>query len=184
MKKLLFAILALCALLPVSTSCNKVKTHIQQVKDHDKAVTKFMKDSGFVVLNKFPSDGVFGPKQFVRDTLTGVYYNIMDYGDRTRHLAVGKNVYIRFTGLYYFRDVTADKVVKFSSDNLYPDGQPIIYEFGNTNSYIVSAWAVPFRFIGHGAHVKMLVPYNAGFQSDVSKYEPTFYENIVYRIEK
>lgn len=184
MKKILFTILALCALLTFSTSCDKTKTYIQQVKDHDKAVTKFIKDSGFVVLDKFPSNGVFRPKEFVRDTMTGVYYNIMDYGDKTRRPTFGKNIYIRFTGLYYFRNVTADKVVKFSSDYLYPDGQPVIYVFGNTNSYIVRGWAAPFRFIGHGAHVKMIVPFNAGLQADESKFQPTFYENIVYRIEK
>lgn len=185
MKKVLFIFCALSFLLLSTTSCDKTKTYIQEVNDHNDAVKKFMKDSGFVVLNQFPSNGIFKANEFVRDTITGTYYNIMDYGDKTQRPVLGKEVYVRFTGLYYFRGVTKpEDVIKYSSENLVMHYQPLVMVYGQPLTFPVQGWAAPLRYIGNVAHVKMIVPFNAGFEADQNKYQPTYYENVVYRLEK
>ncbi|MGI6520105.1 MAG: DUF4827 family protein [Fermentimonas sp.] len=174
------------ALLMLFTACNDKKTYADYLKDEARAIDLFIKKNGLEILDKLPPNGQFKSNQFYKDASTGVYYNIVEYGNKQQKASLGDEVYIRFKGLTYFM---TDDTTKYN--NLDPIRSPfpqtLVYR-GKVNSntkshYSTAGWMVPVPDIGHKAVVKLIVPFEMGSSYDQSNYQPTYYDHVEYRFE-
>ena len=139
-------------LLILFTACKDKKTYADYLKEEARAIDLFIKKNGIEILETLPSGGEFKSNQFYKDASTGVYYNIVDYGNKEQKASLGDEVYIRFKGLNYFM---TDDTVRY--DNLDPIQSPhpqtLLYR-GQVNSntkshYSTPGWMVPVPLIGH-----------------------------------
>lgn len=173
-------------LIILFASCKDQKTYADYLKDESRAIDRFISKNDINVLERFPSNGKFENNQFYKDAATGVYYNIVDYGDTTRWITLGEEIYVRFKGLNYFM---SDDSTSFSNmdPTVSPFPQTLIFRgvvTPTTSSYYETpGWIVPIPFVGHKAVVKMIVPFNMGSSYDQSQYQPTYYDHVEYRFE-
>ena len=188
MKKSIYIILSLIAIVILSSSCNKRKTYADLLKEENKAIDKFISKNKLVVIDNFPRNGVFKDNEFFRDPATGVYYNIMEVGDtiNTKKAKDGSEVHVRFKGLKYFS----------KNDTLeYNNNDPIRSPFPETFVYrgpvtmlnrsrnypgTTAGWAVPLEHVGRNGKVRMIIPFNMGAPSDQQAYTPTYYDVVHY----
>lgn len=188
MKKIYTVLLSFITLVVLSTSCNKTPTYIDRLKDETKAIDKFIAKNNLVILKDYPADSTFKSNEFYKDPASGVYYNVIEAGVPKNRAKLGEEIYIRFSGLSYF--MTKD-TTKYTNDNAVtsPMPQTIIYRGplnSSTRSLYTSStpgWAAPLPHIGHGARVKMIVPFNMGSEYDRANYQPTYYDRVTYRFE-
>lgn len=182
-------------------SCDKGKTYGEKVEEERDMIKQFMSDSSFVVLGSFPSDSVFGSKEFVEYS-DGVYLNVVDYGSE-RHFKTKDLVTVRFTEINLS---TGIKISNMTSDNqgTHPDVFRYTYHSStwqsgyfvheNGNEYpllmtmydataVPAGWLMPLSFLGDGAHVKLIVPHKMG-HSDASYYVYPCYYEIKYGLSK
>ncbi|MDD2327032.1 MAG: DUF4827 family protein [bacterium] len=183
MNKTYPTITALLGLLLLLPSCKDRKTYADYLKDEAKAIDLFLSKQQLTILNTYPSDGEFGEKEFYQDPATGVYYQVISYGDTTQELKWKETVYVRFSGLHYF--MTSDTTRYSNQKSVYPE--EIIY-IGPVNSstkgnYSNPGWVVPLEHVGHNGKVKMIIPFNMGSSYDRSQYQPTYYDLVHYRFE-
>lgn len=180
------------AMLIVSASCNKTKTYADYLKDESRAINRFISKNNITVLEEFPENGVFTANQFFRDPASGVYYNIISYGDTTNRIKEGEEIYIRFSGLTYFMD---NDTLKYNNENpnTSPFPQTVVYRgpltIATKSFYEDSSpgWIAPIRYVGHAGSVKMLIPSSMGFSYDrnasTGRYQAAYYEKVEYRFE-
>lgn len=178
--------LFIVAFLVLFASCKDQKTYADHLKDEARAIDRFILKNNIDVLEKFPAEGTFKSNQFYKDPATGVYYNIVDYGDKEISVSLGEEVYIRFKELNYF--MTSDTIKYNNLDpKLSPFPQTQIYRGVVTTSsksyYSTPGWMVPVPSIGHKAVVKMIVPFEMGSSYDQSQFQPTYYGHVEYRFE-
>ena len=183
MKRTYILIITIFTIIISAVSCKDQKTYADYLKEETKAIDEFIVKNNFNILSRFPSNGVFGDKDFYKDPETKVYYNIVEYGDTTDIIFLGEKVYVRFMGLKYF--MMDDSTTYTNNDNINP--QEIDY-IGPVNSstrsyYTFPGWAVPLPRVGHNAIVKMIVPFNMGSSTERSQYQATYYDRIEYRFE-
>lgn len=183
MNKTNILIITILALIISAVSCKDQKTYADYLKEETKAIDEFIVKNNLNILSKFPSDGVFGDKDFYKEPESKVYYNIVEYGDTTDNIFIGEKVFVRFMGLKYF--MTNDSTTYTNNDNINPQEIEFI---GPVNSstrsyYSFPGWAVPLPRIGHNAIVKMIVPFNMGSSTERSQYQATYYDRIEYRFE-
>ncbi|NLX67067.1 MAG: DUF4827 domain-containing protein [Bacteroidales bacterium] len=178
-------VLILVSLLTVTTSCNNKKTYSDRLKDERKAIDHFIAKNNLEILKDFPSDKRFGKDEFYKDPYTGVYFNIVEYGDTTIKPLWREKVYIRFSGLHYF--ATSDTILYTNYQSTFPEE---LEYYGAVTSITISAyssintgWAVPLSYVGHRGKVKLIVPFESGSSYDQSQYTPTYYEQVEYRFE-
>ncbi len=183
MNRTYILIITIFTIIMSAVSCKDQKTYADYLKEETKAIDEFIVKNNLNILNKFPSNGVFGEKDFYKDPETKVYFNIVEYGDTTENIFIGEKIFVRFMGLKYF--MVDDSTTYTNNDNINP--QEIDY-VGPVNSstrsyYTVPGWAVPLHRIGHNALVKMIIPFNMGSSTERSQYQPTYYDRIEYRFE-
>jgi len=178
-------VLILVSLLTLTTSCNNKKTYADYLKDEKKAIDLFIAKNNLEILKDFPANGKFNSNDFYKDPYTGVYFNIIEYGDTAIKPLWREEIYIRFKGLHYF--ATDDTIRYTNYQSTYPEK---LEYYGPVNSTTASAysslntgWAVPLSFIGHRGKVKLIVPFESGSSYDQSQYTPTYYEQVEYRFE-
>lgn len=184
MNKLFAFILTISTISLLTISCKDQMTYADHLREESKAIERFILKNDISVIEKFPANGVFGSKEFYKDPGTGLYYNIVEYGDTTGSLTLNEDIYIRFRGLKYF--MVDDST---SYNNMDPSSSPwpqVIKYLGPVNSatqsyYDTPGWAVPLSHVGHNGVVKMIVPFNMGSASDRSQYQPTYYDYLYYR---
>ncbi|MDR1518505.1 MAG: DUF4827 domain-containing protein [Dysgonamonadaceae bacterium] len=201
-KKIGIMTLSLIALMAISSSCNKTKTYAQLLAEEKDAIEDLRRDSGFVFLKQFPADGKFSPKEFYKDEDSGVYFNIIDRGDvsldakgnldEASKVAVGEEVYVRYSGLVYFKGDT----IRYSNTGAsFPDEFKYYGTASqlNISSYYSSTygnattpgWTIPLKYVGHNGRVKMIIPFNFGDASYAqSSYQPAYYHLVKYRLAK
>lgn len=184
MKKLLLFIIAVSGILFLTTSCKDQKSYADYLRDEERAIERFLLQNNLSVIERFPSDGVFESDEFYKDPETGVYYNIVEYGDTTENLFMGEEIYVRFSGLKYFMvDDSTTYNNKDTSNSPWP--QTIIFRGpanSSTNSfYDTPGWVVPLTRIGHNGKVRLIVTFNMGSASDRQQYQPTYYDLVQYR---
>ncbi len=183
MKRTYILIIAVFGIILSAISCKDQKTYADYLKEETKAIDEFIVKNNFNILTKFPSNGVFGDKDFYKDPETKVYFNIVEYGDTTEKIFLGEKVFVRFMGLKYF--MMDDSTTYTNKDNIFPQEIEFI---GPVNSstrsyYSVPGWAVPLPRVGHNSVVKMIVPFNMGSSTERSQYQPTYYDRVEYRFE-
>lgn len=176
MKKIIIASFIGLVAIGVFSSCNKSRTYAQRLGDERKTIEQFIDKNDITILREYPKDSVFKEKEFYLDP-SGVYYNVIDSGNG-RRIRTGEEFYIRFKGLTYISD---DDTTTFSNIQSL---QPEVLVYGNTSTYLSTAWVTPLRNVGNRAKVKMIVPFNAGLASDNQAYRTAYYEEIDYRFEE
>lgn len=176
----------IAVLLIFFTSCKDRKTYADYLKDESRAIERFIAQNDLSVLERFPSNGLFGTNEFYKDAATGVYYQIVNYGDTTQRITMGEEIYIRFKGLKYFMSDDSTQFNNFDP-NVSPFPQSLIFRgvVNRTTSgyYETPGWIVPVPSIGHNGVVKMIVPFEMGSSYDRSQYQPTYYDHVEYRFE-
>jgi|AGTN01.1.fsa_nt_gi hypothetical protein len=188
MKKFNDIAFTLFALLILAASCKDQKTYADYLKDESKAIDRFISKNNFTILKNFPDNGVFKANEFYKDPNSGVYYNIVNYGDTTKKVQLGEEIYIRFSGLKYFM-VDDSTTYNNLNPNTSPFPQTLVYRGAlnvSTRSVYESAtpgWITPVPYIGQMGEVKMLIPFTMGSSYDRSQYQPTYYESVQYRFE-
>lgn len=178
-------VLILVSLVILTTSCNNRKTYADRLRDETKAIDLFIAKNDIEVLREFPANGIFDKNEFLRDPASGVYFNIIEYGDTTVRPQWRQNIYVRFKGLQYFS--TKDTTTYSNHQSRFPE---VLEYFGPVNSATLSAysnstagWAVPLSYIGHTGRVKLIVPFEMGSLYDKDQFTPTYYEQVVYRFD-
>ncbi|MDD4776819.1 MAG: DUF4827 family protein [Fermentimonas sp.] len=182
MKRFQTIFILLSTLLLITSSCKDRKTYADYLKDESKAIDLFLKKNDLSILESFPKNGIFNQNDFYEDPETGVYYNIVDYGDTTKNLQIAEKVYARFSGVYFM----VDDSVKFSNLTSTMPFEMEFYGPVNTttkNYYTIPGLAVPLTRVGHNGVVKLIVPFNMGSANDRQQYQPTYYDYVTYRFE-
>lgn len=177
MKKIIIASIITIVAVGILSSCNKSKTYAQRLNDEKKLIERFIDKKDLKILNEYPEDSVFQSNEFYFDDSSGIYYNVIDPGN-SRRLKTGEEFYIRFEGLRYLSD--HDSVASMSNKHSL---EPEVLVYGNTSTYITTAWVAPLRNIGDRAKVKMIVPFNMGLPADNQSYRTAYYEEVDYRFE-
>ena len=186
MKKLVVITLALAGLSILAISCKDQKTYADYLKDEERAIDQYILKNDLSILKKFPDNGTFKAGDFYLDPETGVYYNIVSYGDTSRNISFGEEVYIRFSGLKYF---SVDDSTSYSNmdTNNHPNPQTVVFRAPVNNDtkgyYDNPGWIVPLTRVGHNGVVRMIIPFNMGSSYDRSNFIPTYYDHIEYRFE-
>lgn len=188
----------LITIIITAASCNKTTTYVEWLKQEQNAIDKFIADSGIVVLNEFPADTIFKPKEFYKDPQTGIYYNVISRGVKTkaengnlyyRKPEMYEEIYIRFSGRIYIKDMSIASANNMSSP--YPEtmqffGRPVSNDITQyyQNQSTCPGWILPLDVVGHLGVVKMIVPFTQGFTYDVnSGYNPIYYNYLEYRFQ-
>lgn len=190
MKKIHILLFGMLILPLLWASCNKTPTYMDRLKDESKAINRFISRNNLVILDEYPSNGVFRENEFYRDPYSGVYYNIIDPGNSNIKVEQGSEINIRYKGLTYFM---TDDTTKYTNDNPVTSPWPQTITFQGqlnsvTRSYYTSSvpgLIAPAQHLGEGGKAKLIVPFNMGSQYDRTNYQPTYYEEIRYtRIHK
>lgn len=181
MKRIHSVIILFSVLLTFATSCKDRMSYSDYLKEERKAIELLIHRNNFSVLETFPKNGVFNENDFYKDPETGVYFNIIDYGDTTKNLVPSEKIFARFSGMYFMKDT-----VEFSNQT---SAMPFEMAFAgpvNTNTksyYTVPGLAVPLTRVGHNGIVRLIVPFNMGSANDRQQFQPTYYDYVEYRFE-
>ena len=182
MKKKQFIFIFLSLLLIIVTSCKDRMTYADYLKQESKAIELFILENDFSVLESYPKNGVFNQNDFYKDPETGVYFNIVEYGDTSENLKNSEKILVRFSGKYFMKNDT----LTFSNIN---SEWPFEMEYNGPvnnvtkNYYTVPGLAVPLSRVGHNGVVKLIVPFNMSSPGDRQQYKPVFYDYVKYRFE-
>lgn len=182
MKKNQTIFIFLSALLIIATSCKDRMTYADHLKKESKAIDLLILKNDFSVLENFPKNGIFNQNDFYKDPETGVYYNIVEYGDTSKNLKISEKILVRFSGKYFMANDSAF----FSNIN---NSMPFEMEYyGPVNNvsksyYTVPGLAVPLSKVGHNGVVKIIAPFNMGSPTDKQQYQPVYYDYVKYRFE-
>lgn len=174
-------------LLIFLASCKDQKTYADRLKDESRAIDRFIAQNKITVLESFPKDSIFKDNQFYKDKETGVYYQVVDYGNKEEKAKLGDEIYIRYKELHYF--MTNDTIFFNNNDpDLSPFPQTLVYRGAvNTSTsslYGTPGWIVPVPYIGHKGVVRMIIPFVMGSSYDQSQYQPTYYDHVEYRFDR
>lgn len=181
MNKTIFIFFTLLGMLLITPSCNDRKTYADYLYDEEKAIDLFIAQKELSILEEYPTSGNFAENEFYKDPVTGVYYNVISYGDTTTNLAINQIVYIRFRDLHYFmsEDTT------YYSNMVYPLEIKYMGPVNSTTQsyYSNPGWMVPLEHVGHNGEVKMIIPFTMGSSNDRSQYQPSYYDLVQYRFQ-
>lgn len=202
MKKGFYTLLILCAAMIVA-SCNKTKSYTDMLKAQDKAFSRLIEDSGFVILDDWPKDSVFKPNEFVKidnDYSQGVYLNIIDKGNNKRAEFGKTNIQTRFTARMFMEKAVIDTG---TIDLLGPHSNgthPVEFKYGQYdaglydyiyNMFIGPGLAAGLPYVGDSSYVKLIVPFeemtDLGMQygaSFSSSGVPVYFSKVKYIFKK
>ena len=160
------------------------KTYIDWLKDEADTFEKFISQNKIVILDEYPSDSTFASNEFYKDSASGVYYNVIEKGTTAR-AKIGQDIYIRFSGLQYF--MTDDTTKYTNQTSPFPETityrGPLSSQTIKLYSSVTLGWVTPLPNIGHNGRVKMIVPFNMGSEYNRQQYQPTYYEEVIYRFD-
>lgn len=184
MKNKIFILLCACISF---FACKDGKTYIEMLEDEQNAISRYIADNGFEILNTFPADTVFQPNQFYR-TGNGLYINIVKKGIPVTYKS-GEFVYMRAKTLHWF----------YSSDQTlyqYKDEDAIVYKYlygiptvyqdnGSMYEVICEGSVYPLQYVGYEGYVKLIVPSKLGNSICKSgSYVYPMYVEIIYTTEE
>lgn len=183
MKRFKTIILLLAGLLMVGTSCKDTKSYADYLEDEEKAIDLLISENGFNILKKFPENYIFGENDFYKDPSTGVYFNIISYGDSAVKPKLKETIYIRYKGLSYFGSEDTTRYTNTNSP--YPEQFDYIGPISSItqDSYGTAGWVVPLRYVGHRGKVKLIIPFEMGSSYDQSNYLPSYYDQVEYKFD-
>ena len=152
-------------------SCGKkIKSFNQLKKEEQEAINTLIANEGFEILNKYPANGVFGEKQFVKLD-NECYLNVIDSGNGNRADSSKTVVLMRCSYIGISLNNT-DTFSIFSNGN-----EPLEFIYGNMgeakyrasqNTYSSGYWFLSpgvesaLRYVGENAIVRMIIPFSNG----------------------
>ena len=154
-------------------SCNNGKSFKQYKKEEKEAIAALIAKEGFEILHTYPSNGVFGEKQFVLLD-NGCYLNVIDSGNGKRAEYLQTVVLMRCSYL----GITKSDTFSYS---IFPNGfSPVEFLYGFVNEaktrakqntdgseyvFISPGVASALEYVGNNAIVRMIIPFNNGQDS-------------------
>ncbi|MEN9919727.1 MAG: hypothetical protein RL662_2163 [Bacteroidota bacterium] len=184
MKKIVALIVFVAGISLFFGACSKSESYADKVKNERKLINGFIADHNIVVLDKYPANGVFKSNEFYLDA-SGVYIHVVDSGNGKRANTDNRaDVYCRFRQTMTLPTATSDTVS--STDFAYPQYLQFKYGVQSTYkttqstyaySYLSPGITIPLRYVGEGAIVKLIVPFNT---ATGSTYQSTTYRTIYY----
>ncbi len=191
MKKNIFMLLMLFAAV-LFASCDKTQSYSKLKKKQQKELDKFISQRGIEVLHKYPSNGVFGEKQFYL-TDKGVYINVVDSGNGNRP-KIGKTIILmRCSGEDFFK---VDTPKKF---NFFANGvQPFEFKYGDVIStmerykpdrqspyyfFISPGIESALNHVGENSTVKLIVPFEEGSLYQYTAGAPLYYDKVTFKFD-
>lgn len=143
------------------------------LKDEQKAISKFISDSGFVVLTEYPKDKVFQSNEFLK-LPNGLYMNVIDSGkEKIDSFSVVLYRYKSFRSLF-------DTITY--AGNWY-DYSPSEFVYGpapSSSNGQIEGLATPLSFVGNQAKVKLIIPSALNSYSIMNSVTPYYYDCIKY----
>lgn len=185
MKKGFNILMVLCTILFV-LSCNKNKSYTDRLKDERKAIDRFIDEQGFEILSDYPSNGVFGEKQFVKLS-NDLYLNVVDSGNGNRPVS-GTPILLRASGKVLLYDT-------FSFNGFDPMNGiinwPMETKYGiyGSNDYEGSLYSIGLMngldYVGDSSIVKLIVPFKLGSTGYQQRnFIPIYFDKVRYTFEK
>lgn len=187
MKKIIGIVLLLCAVL-LMPSCDKTTSYTDMLKAEKKAIERLMDDEGFVVLKKYPADGVFKENEFYKMD-NGVYLNVIDSGNGERATSNSTIVVCRFKA-WLFKSDTTDYNGFLSSQFpvtfKYGVNQPITDDRSYTalDYFVCDGLASGLDYVGDSSVVKLIVPFKVASSSFQNSGDPIYFERVRYIFDK
>ena len=155
-------------------SCGKkIKSFKQWKKEEKEAIDALIAREGFEIIYKYPADGVFGEKQFVKLD-NECYLNVIDSGNGNRADSSKTIVLMRCSYIGIAKNNT-------DSISIFPNGnEPLEFIYGNiyeakirTSSdyssygylFLSSGVESALKYVGENAIVRMIIPFDNGQES-------------------
>jgi hypothetical protein len=178
MRKTSFIILSIIGLFILLPACDKTKTPQEYLREEKKAIERFISREGITVLNSYPSDSIFGEKEFYK-TDRGLYVHVVNPGNK--RVKAYDEVLVRFDYYFDVKDYVSGDTIKYSVDyNLLP----FSFIYGIAGSYDTyfgcNGWAIPLAYVGENGVVDLIIPSSLGSQGDSQSYRAKYYKNLKY----
>lgn len=181
-------------LIILLSSCSQdTYSYTDGLNDERVAINSFIKESGFVVLEEYPEDGVFEENEFVRLD-NGVYLHVFDsgdgmppvYGSKVSSVAKGRVLY---PGVLGFPIELGDfgKFDGFLSGNS-AIKWPLVFEYKEDMSYtennilLGEGYVSALKYVGNGSSVSLIVPFIAGSQVQQNYLVPIYFEKVEFKV--
>jgi hypothetical protein len=179
-KSLIFVLLA-PVFSGVFFSCNDQKSLQEMLREEKKAIERFIDRNGFVVLDTYPKDSIFGEKEYYK-TNEGLYIHVVQKGTSKR-VKAPENVTVRFEYQHDVRDAARGDTTSIVKPSLlYPFSfvYGISATYSDMSSPVCVGWVIPLSYVGEDAIVDIIIPSSIGSYSDSNSIIPVFYKNLHY----
>ncbi|MDR2498440.1 MAG: DUF4827 domain-containing protein [Tannerellaceae bacterium] len=185
-----FYMAALLIAIIAASSCQSNRSFANMQKEQNRAISRLMADSGYVLLKEYPADGVFQPNEFYKFD-NGVYMNVIDSGNGRRAIAGVTSILCRGIGRGL---VVYDTLVMENLSNSSPYPFPILYIYGSSTavsaaydeftSYVFSqALFKPMEHVGDSSTVKLIIPFEQSSSYLRSIGEAFYFHKLRYVFE-
>lgn len=176
-----FYMAVLLSAIVAASSCQGNRSFANMQKEQNRAISRLMADSGYVLLKEYPADGVFKPNEFYKFD-DGVYINVVDSGNGRRAVAGVTSILCRGAGRGL---VVYDTLVMENISNASPYPFPILYVYGSataasaaydefTNYVFSQSLFKPMEYVGDSSVVKLIIPFEKS-SSYLNSIGETFY---------
>jgi hypothetical protein len=172
-----------------SCNNNKMPSFKQLKKEEREAINALIAKEGFEILNKYPANGVFGEKQFVKLD-NECYLNVIDSGNGNRADSSKTVVLMRCS---YIGITKTDS----STYSIFPNSfEPVEFVYGNMEEaksramqnklsneglFLSPGVESALRYVGENAIVRMIIPFDNGQETKYQSGIGSAYQNE-YRI--
>lgn len=206
MKKLTLLLFSLMLLGWVFQSCDDNKTYAEMLEDEKDAIDGYISRNDIKVISLdefYAQDSITKENEYVLFKDNGVYMNIVDRGaldekgytikpqnnDQVTARCIEYDLMENDTVYNNSNWFTADglEVFNYIKSGTYSYGQftegtlaSNIYSFDYSTA-VPSGWLLPLEYVGHKAHVKLIVPSKMGHTYAQRYVYPYAYE-LIYRI--
>ncbi|NDW17699.1 DUF4827 family protein [Dysgonomonas sp. 216] len=173
---------------------SKKQGEVEIPEAEQKAINDLIADSGIIVLNEYPSDGVFAENEFYYHKRSGVYFNVVDEG-YGRQIDINDRQKVQVTHSNTTRPMF-DATAIFSNE---ADPDDIIsFYYGQASTYTEKdasngysnytfkskGMTIPLGFVRNGAIVKMIVPSISGSTVQKLNEEFVYFGKIQYSFDE
>lgn len=197
MRKAIYLCLPVLSFVFVFVRCSSSDTYADKLDKQKKEIKFFIDNNDINVLRAFPSDSVFGSKDYYLHP-SGTYIHVISYGNKNLKASKASNTGVTMRAYaYYLGDTTA--VSNMGQNN---DLNWIDFNYGNRSTYegsannastgrgfykyvlMSEACTFPLEYVGDKGEVSLIVPFENGSNAQRSNYRPMYYEKIKYNILK
>ena len=181
MKKGALGIFCIILISSIFSACNNNNKNFQELlREERKAIDRFIVMNGLVILKNYPSNGVFGEKEYYK-TSDGLFFQVVDSGNgkRVQHL---DDVSVRFDYYQFVKEYAKGDTTKY----YLPFYDPFSFVYGIEKTYssyyslVCLAWVIPLGYVSEEAVLNLIIPSSIGASGDNENITPIFYKNLRY----